>query len=588
MKAIKCIMLCCLLGLICNSCSLFGNGSDELQYLAAQVDNKGNWAFVDPDGNIKYPDEFKSQPSAIFNGYFSVKENDGITLYRADDKPTVVGDLEGLSSVGAMSEGLIPVVKQGQRIAIVDKNGKQVFTLDPVGGKEVVECDLCFREGMLGFKTEDDKYGFYNTKGNVVIKPQYSFIGTFVDGKALVQKPGDSDEGKYQVIDKKGNVLFTYRDSYQPGSRRFKEDMIIVRDKNNDRYLFLDEKGEVKYKCPSKVDDVNDYTSSYFVFESKDGNDGLMDFNGEVLIRAKYNHIEILNDDKFACYSDGKVTIRNKADEELANLEDYKFVITSGDFRGGYDGSSYCLFDKNWKEIKNAEFSNISNSLSVSYSVESDYFNRETVINAILEMINQQGVGKYALGESPSAHFSNPEDYRYQSEVELDDLTQTGFRYTITPKASFSANMADYDWDYNYNLIFHWNPRATLMSFLIQVNSGCKWTPDISKALAKALNKKGFTTVVEKSSKSRYAALLKSSTLLLPIFSDANSCTCQILVTKYTDALEENLKKALDNFNENDDDDSSNSATDFDDTIVVEEAADSVETVADDSVAVAW
>jgi hypothetical protein len=59
-------------------------------------------------------------------------------------------------------------------------------------------------------------------------------------------------------------------------------------------------------------------------------------------------------------------------------------------------------------------------------------------------------------------------------------------------------------------------------------------------------------------------------------------------VTKYTDALEENLKKALDNFNENDDDDSSNSAIDFDDSIVVEEAADSVETVADDSVAVAW
>ena len=54
---------------------------------------------------------------------------------------------------------------------------------------------------------ENEKYGYINTKGKVVITPQYDSAGNFYDGYAVVTvKNDETDQEVAYIIDEKGNV----------------------------------------------------------------------------------------------------------------------------------------------------------------------------------------------------------------------------------------------------------------------------------------------------------------------------------------------------------------------------------------------
>jgi hypothetical protein len=50
----------------------------------------------------------------------------------------------------------------------------------------------------------DDKYGYINTKGEVVINPQFEAACSFSDGAAAVLK-----DGKWGYIDTSGNFIIS-------------------------------------------------------------------------------------------------------------------------------------------------------------------------------------------------------------------------------------------------------------------------------------------------------------------------------------------------------------------------------------------
>lgn len=66
----------------------------------------------------------------------------------------------------------------------------------------VMECGMGFSNG-LGKVFVDGKAGFINTKGEVVIKPQFKYAGRFQENLA----PVEFDDGKWGYIDKKGEVV---------------------------------------------------------------------------------------------------------------------------------------------------------------------------------------------------------------------------------------------------------------------------------------------------------------------------------------------------------------------------------------------
>jgi hypothetical protein len=365
-----------------------GGGSsskyDEVEYLAVQESRNGNWEFVDRNGKIKYSDEFKEMPSAVVNGYFSVKEGDGYSLYKAGDKPELVKDCDGLFSVGYMSEGLIPISKPDGRINVVNGNGKTVFAIEPINGDDVVESELAFHEGMLAVKTKSGKCGYVNKKGNAVIKPQYTRCLPFSEGKACVQTE-KNDKEQCLVINKKGETVFKIHDGYSFVISMFNNGMIVVKD-NNGHCVFLDEKGEVKYKCPSKVEYVEDYNSKYFIFKSEGGY-GVMDFEGETIVRAKYDMITFLDDSHFICSTKDKAVVLDKSGDEKCRLEDCQCLAVHGFILGSETGNNVLVFNKELKPQNDIEFDNIGLNMSLCGSVVKDNVESIEVVEEAEEVV---------------------------------------------------------------------------------------------------------------------------------------------------------------------------------------------------------
>ena len=100
MKKIYSLMFA--MGAIC-AASLTSCSSDSLdaEYVAVKESRSGNWSFYSPDGKMVCKDEFKSEPSAVINGYFYVQEGEkGLyTLYKVGEKPEAVKGCEGLYSI---------------------------------------------------------------------------------------------------------------------------------------------------------------------------------------------------------------------------------------------------------------------------------------------------------------------------------------------------------------------------------------------------------------------------------------------------------------------------------------------------------
>ncbi len=509
-------------------------------YIAVQVDKDGSWSFYSPDGEVLLEDEFKNRPSNVVDGYFFVQEGkkELYTLYKFDKKkPEAIA--EGFKQLGYMGEGLIPSVRENERISVLDNKGKVKFTLQPVNGKEVTECESRYNEGLLliGVDDGDDKtkYGYINTDGKVVIAPKFSRGSNFKDGLAIVCLSDEiwDEKVEYAIIDKKGETVKKFRTGTRPVDYEFKDGYLILRD-SNDRCLIVDKKGETVTKLPAKAKDVEDWNKKYIVFEDEDGNRGVMDFEGEVIIRPKYSSIQIIDSDRFLATEkmgdNRRSLILDKDGEEELRIDNYKYGVGWSYQFGlvGYDKNAVTFLEDDGKARKHAEFNDFG-GLGGS-SIFSDYFNSEAAVAEIVNLINDKGVDKYIIGGTPADQLSNlnPEDYSYKYTAELDNLAKEGVNWELTASASYQGGyLSDYNYNYNdYSRYYYWNPYTHLARVDLDITCD-KWDATESEALAKALVNKGFTKESSTGSgNKRYCALLTKGDLAVIIYY-SNVVVCQ-------------------------------------------------------------
>lgn len=521
------------------SCS--GNERDVIfDYIAVQVDKDGSWSFYSPDGEVLLKDEFKNRPSNVVDGYFFVQEGkkELYTLYKFDKKkPEAIA--EGFKDLGYMGEGLIPSVRENERISVLDNKGKVKFTLQPVNGKEVTMCESRYNEGLLliGVDDGDDKtkYGYINTEGKVVIAPKFSLGSSFEDGLAIVCLSDEpwGEKVEYAIIDKKGETVKKFRTGTRPVADEFVEGYLILRD-SNDRFLIIDKKGEIVTKLPAKAKYVGGWNKKYIVFEDEDGNRGVMDFEGEVIIRPKYSSIQIIGSDRFLASEknddDCRSFILDKDGEEELRIDSYKYGVEWFHQFGlvGRDKNTVTFLEDDGKARKQAEFNDvigIGNGI-----IYSDYFNAEAVISEIVNLINDKGVDKYIIGGTPADQLSNrnPEDYSYKYTADLDHLAKKGDNWELAASASYQGGyLSNYSYDYySYDRRYYWNPYARLASVVLNIQCD-KWDATEAEALAKALVNRGFTKESSTGSgNKRYCALLTKGDLAV-IIDRSNVIVCQ-------------------------------------------------------------
>ena len=181
------------------SCNDVTTSFPDVDYVPFKFSENDDWGLISVDGEPLFEDMFKEMPSISVNGVFATTNDKGEVIYYISDKnPKQIGS-DSYIYGGCYSEGVIPVVKQEQPISFINKEGKEVLSLSAVEGKRITAVNAYFSDGLMTFCTEDNKYGYINAQGNVVVKPIYDDAFPFNEGVALVKK-----NDKYLIINTSG------------------------------------------------------------------------------------------------------------------------------------------------------------------------------------------------------------------------------------------------------------------------------------------------------------------------------------------------------------------------------------------------
>ena len=160
---------------------------------------------IDAKGKIAFelkPDWSNMKP--FNNGLAAVKEKETGRYGYIDQNGNLVIPYK-YSSAGDFSEGLAMVELQGEQnnfsVGFINTKGQMVIAPDRWLKNN-------FSNGLAAVRTEKDGqfvYGFMDTSGKITIEPRFKKVGYFGEDLAFV-----NDNGKIQIIDKKGNPLVMF------------------------------------------------------------------------------------------------------------------------------------------------------------------------------------------------------------------------------------------------------------------------------------------------------------------------------------------------------------------------------------------
>jgi bifunctional DNA-binding transcriptional regulator/antitoxin component of YhaV-PrlF toxin-antitoxin module len=293
------------------------------------------WGFIDQSGKMVIAPQFKK----------AYNFSEGLAVVQVtDDKFGFINE-KGEFKIPAeyreasgFSEGLANVVRENQRIEYIDKNGKTVFITE-----DAIEMASPFKEGMAKIEI-NNKVGYINKKGKIVIPATYQSGDFFSEGLALVSNEKNEFESGNQfyinkedkvVINKKFETAAQFREGLalikMDGKFGFinKEGKIVIpatldethffynglcAAKKGELWGFIDKKG--KWKINPQFREVSGFTSSGLSAAQPANNDkwGFINRNGEMEIEPQF-------DDVVYPFVDGVAVIKLNANYGLVGTD---------------------------------------------------------------------------------------------------------------------------------------------------------------------------------------------------------------------------------------------------------------------------
>lgn len=243
------------------------------------------------------------------------------------EEKCVIPEVEDYDKVGCLRDGLAGVIKQSNdeydktnRVGYIDKDGQLIipFEFDAIvageGGESLEFND--FSEGLAAI-SKNDKYGFIDTKGKVVIEPKYEWASSFSNGLAIV-----SAEGLYGAIDKQGKTvipfeyqaLANFHDGFATAARPPKDP-----EDYESKYGLINKQNEVV--IPFMYESMGNLSESLIAVK-KDGKWGYVDTKNKAIIPITLKY-EMVND-----FSDGLAAVFSY-EENSDNLK-YGYIDKTG------------------------------------------------------------------------------------------------------------------------------------------------------------------------------------------------------------------------------------------------------------------
>lgn len=504
-----------LLGITLYSCSASNNDVKSLPY---KMEGDQRWGIIDLDGNVIISDEFEECPSMVTEERFFVKNEEGkYECYTAEKNFKKIGG--EYVHVCTYSDGLAGVVEKDKPISYINREGKTVLTLS-----SAIEQASQFMEGLAVGITTDGKCGYFNKKGEWVIKPKYKSATIFYQGIALVS----DEDGKSYFIDTKGNAKLTIPQDYNIYSLPEK-DLFSYSEKSKIGRGVMNIKGEKIIKISERNRQIEPFMNGYAAFANSDEKWGLMNQKGEIKIRPKYNSLLLCKDVILYQEEDNKWGILDYNGDIVMQAEYTNILPFLGDNEKTFalDGNDWILIDKTGKETGNIALEQLSpfswhkcdnyHCMPELLLLTSDYVDVKGTATAILSYINRD-----CTIDKINYH-TRPGDIPglYNLNLDIDDLKwkesivvtlKEAKSYTITLQTDFDEYMVKpryerrlkrtyygsyYDneiagYDYNANAI----PETLCLIFTPKEKMSEK-TNDICEAMRTLLQSNGYEQLSE-------------------------------------------------------------------------------------------
>jgi hypothetical protein len=348
---------------------------EQVKYVPAKLVDSDLWSIVNVEnGEVMYEDEFKSEPSMIVCDRFCVKNESGnYDYYSISDVRRPINSESYMLASAFCKEGVALVVKKGQPISIIDKNCKEVATLS----KDIRYADN-FSNGFSIIRDDDGKVGVIDTKGNVIVAPQYDHIHEYSEDKvAIAYKQVNDSVNQVFALNAKGEVLFSFKSNEYKDYTMFHNGYMFVQ-RDNEDLIALDKKGNKAFTL-GKWNGYLPYQLGFYdgLIVFKDGDSyGLKNKDNKIVLRAKYDSLNPLSPTLKGLYLASK---QNKygvidADDNIVIPFDYDVLAYVNDnclINGG--NKTFSFMDIKQKEV------GMRNYINISYfrgqDIKSNFFN---------------------------------------------------------------------------------------------------------------------------------------------------------------------------------------------------------------------
>lgn len=487
------------------------NEEIEYDYLPVQLFGSNLWSIIDVNtGELLCKDEFKNMPSRVYNDVFYV-QNDDFTFdfYNIHNVKTPINKVSYVEVHEFVGSDVTFATLPGKPISIINTKCEEIAVLDT----SIVKVGE-FKDGLARFLGSNGKWGFVNTKGEIVIKPQYNNVADFNNGIAICK-----NDKKYYGIDKSGKTLFEFNSD-------------IFSDINyNDGYIFaLDEKLNVivldksckKIFALCNISPMKDtvspdlhgifmhctYNDGRFIFYENNMY-GLKNKDNKIILRAKYEDLVDLNNGTYLAKKNGKYGIIDYNDNikiefnynHITQIRNNVFIV--------FDGNSSKIIDNEGKDITDRGFIGINIGIRNSF-IDSNYLDPKSFANKITDKFTEDSfLGysrntelkdvKHLLIEYPKIYLKKsslnyfPDNFDYM-------LPETGFTILF-----FDGNLAKqtfkkeryYYWTYKVptGYDFNWNRKLKCIGVSFDISNFDILEDKIAKEFDNTLKNKGYKEI---------------------------------------------------------------------------------------------
>lgn len=275
----------------------------------------------------------------------------------------IKNDYDSISTDGYYNKGT-KYEKAGYIVNVKTNEGYRYGYIDSTG-KEILECKYNTIRRLTEIKNDKDaylmtvengRYGLYKNMQKVIANEYNSIEYDNTNQVLAIEKVA-----KYGMYDLYGNMILPiqYDDITFAGT--------IITAHKDGKLLTFDANGNIKKDC--NYTNINPTKSpNYYVSIDLNGNYGVLDSNGNVLVNNEYNYIEYAFDKYFICTKNGKMGIIDyTGNSVIANNYDVIQNIT------GTNIVQAIYANSNTSEIYNKNMNKVSETKNAHIYIESNY-----------------------------------------------------------------------------------------------------------------------------------------------------------------------------------------------------------------------